>query len=174
MPHLLHFIMRTPNSSFRGMFAALLLVCAPALAAPETSWPIAPKHLELPTPYGTLAVGVSEYIYEARLQLNGTQIEPPISGMLNISYAFSMPDAQAALVSISKGNDACPVSYRWVVLNAKGYKVSPEFGSCSEQIKVSANSRRLTLHTPSREAPGKLDVYVYDGKTVTRKTQTSK
>jgi len=131
---------------------------------------VAPKLIELPTPYGTLAVGDSEYIYEARLHLNGNPLEPVISGMLNISYAFSMPESQAALISISKGSNVCPVSYRWVILTANGYKVSPEFGSCSEQIRVSADSRRLTVQTPSQDAPGEVDVYVYDGKTVQRRS----
>lgn len=160
--------MRTPFSLCRSVAASLLLVCGPALAAPESSWPTAPKLIELPTPYGTLAVGESEYVYEARLQLDGALIEPPISGMLNISYAFSMPESQVALVAISKGNEACPVSYRWVVLSAQGYKISPEFGSCSEHIRVTADSRRLTVQTPSQDSPGELDVYVYDGETVKR------
>lgn len=157
----------------RSMTASLLLVCGSALAV-ETNWPMAPKLIELPTPYGTLAVGESEYVYEARLHLDGTQIEPQITGMLNITYAFSMRESQAALVAISKGNDACPVSYRWVVLRADGYQVSPEFGSCSEHIRVSADAKRLTLQTPSRETPGALDTYVYDGKTVTQRTGKEK
>lgn len=147
-----------------------MLAGATAFAASETNWPVAPKLIELPTPYGTLAVGESEYIYEAKLKLNGSLVEPQISGMLNISYAFSMPDTQAALVTISKGNESCPVSYRWVLLKADSYQVSPEFGSCSEHIKVSADSRKLTVQTPSREAPGDLDVYEYDGKTVKRRS----
>lgn len=135
------------------------------------NWPSAPKIIELPTAYGTLAVGESEYVYEAQLRLNGTELEPQIRGMLNISYAFSMPESEVALVSISKGSEVCPVSYRWVILKADGYKISPEFGSCSDRIKVSADTLSLTLQTPSRDAPGALDVYVYDGDTVKRKTE---
>lgn len=160
--------MRTLLFFRRNILASLLLACGPALAANQESWPVAPMHFELPTPYGTLAVGESEYLYEARLKLNGVVLDPPISGMLNISYAFSMADRQAALVVISQGNEACPITYRWVVLKADGYQVSPEFGSCSEHIKVSADSRALTLQTPSRESPGKVDTYVYDGTVVTR------
>lgn len=148
---------------------SLWLICGPAQAVTNESWPAPPKLIELSTPYGTLAVGDSEYVYEARLKLDGVQVEPPITGMLSISYAFDMPDRQAALVSISKGNDACPVIYRWVILKADGYQISPEFGSCSEHIKVSADAKKLTLQTPNRESPGKVDTYVYDGKTVTQK-----
>ncbi len=164
-------IMRSSSSLIRSLVAPLLLACSTTFAATETNWPIPPKLIELPTPYGTLAVGESEYIYEARLKLNGIVLEPPVSGMLNISYAFSMPESQAALVTISKGNETCPVSYRWVVLSSGGYKVSPEFGSCSEQIKVSADSHQLVLQTPSIETPGQVDEYVYDGGTVKRRTR---
>jgi len=152
---------------------SLMLACGTATAV-ETKWPVAPKLIELPTPYGTLAVGESEYVYEARLQLDGTPIEPHITGMLNISYAFNLRDSQAALVTISKGSNVCPVSYRWVILKADGYEVSPEFGSCSEHIKVSADARQLTVQTPSQESPGKLDTYVYDGKTVIQRGENGK
>lgn len=152
----------------------LLLICGPAHAVGDENWPAAPKLLELSTPYGTLAVSESEYVYEAQLKLDGVQIDPPISGMLNISYAFEMPDRQAALVSISKGNDTCPVIYRWVVLKADGYQVSPAFGSCSENIRVSADARQLMLQTPSRELPDTVDTYVYDGKTVKQTTGAKK
>ncbi|HLU80207.1 MAG TPA: hypothetical protein VKZ52_11670 [Burkholderiaceae bacterium] len=145
---------------------SLLLACGPALAVPQENWPVAPKLTELATPYGTLAVSESEYVYEARLKLDDTEIDPPIVGMLSISYAFELPDRQAALVAINSGNDSCPVSYRWVVLRAEGYQVSPAFGSCSEQIQVSADGRTLTLKTPSRTSPGRVDTYVFDGKTV--------
>ncbi len=158
--------MHTATFLYRTALASLLLATGTALASPEVNWPVLPKLNELPTPYGTLAVGRSEYVYEARLELNGTQVEPQVSGMLNISYAFNMPQALAALVVVSKGYDACPVTYRWVVLKPDSYQVSPEFGSCSEHIRVSADSRHLTVLTPSREKPGALDVYTYDGKTV--------
>lgn len=154
----------------RFLLAPIVLYCGSALSSTEMQWPAQPKLVELPTPYGTLAVGESEYVYESHLHLDGVKVEPHISGMLNISYAFSMPQAQAALVTISRGNEVCPVSYRWIVLQADGYRVSPEFGSCSEDIRVTANSKKLTLQTPSQKLPGALDVYEYDGKTVTHST----
>lgn len=157
-----------------GSLASVALAAGPARATTETNWPMPPQLTQLATPYGTLLVGASEYVYESQLQIDGNQVDPPISGMLNISYAFSIPDAQAALVAISKGNDTCPISYRWVVLKADGYQVSPEFGSCSEHIKVTANSRTLTLQTPSREAPGRVDVYEYDGKVVRHRVSKKK
>ncbi len=152
----------------------LLVFCGPARALPEEAWPAAPRHVELPTPYGTLAISESEYIYEARLKLDGIELNPSIKGLLHISYAFELPDRQAALIAISQGNDTCPVSYRWVVLRADGYEVSPVFGSCSENIRVSADAKHLTVDTPNRESPEKTDSYVYDGKTVKHRTRSKK
>ena len=169
-----HSAIRPSTSLQRSIFVSLLFACAVSHAAPEANWPPPPQYSELPTPYGTLAVGPSEYIYEARLVLDGARLEPEIKGLLSILYAFSMPQSQAALVSISKGNESCPVSYRWVILKQDGYTVSPEFGSCSEQIRVSADSRKLTLHTPNPESEDLLDVYVYDGTSIKYATAPSK
>jgi len=150
------------------VLAALLFCCGLAHAGTAESWPAAPKLIELHTPYGTLNVSHSEYVYESRLLLDSIPVEPEIRGMLNIRQAFEMPGRQAALVSISTGSESCPISYQWVILEAGGYKVSPEFGSCSEDIRVSADARNLTLQTPG-EAPGQVDTYVYDGDTVVKK-----
>lgn len=166
--------MRTLSFLSCKALAVLWLACGPAWAiATDASWPAAPKLAELPTPYGTLAVSESDYVYEARLQVDGVQVKPAVSGMLNISYAFQLPDRQAALIAISKGNDTCPVIYRWIILKADGYDMSPEFGSCSELIKVSADTKNLTLQTPNPEFPEKLDTYVYDGTTVTQLKNTN-
>ena len=162
--------MRTHKFLHCGSLVSLLLACASAFATTESNWPAAPHYLELSTPYGTLAVGESEYVYESRLKLDGTQLEPQITGMLSIHYAFSMPKSQAALVSISNGNEGCPISYRWVILKPGGYAVSPEFGSCSDQIRVSADARKLTVKTPSRQSTDVLDVYVYDGTSIKHAT----
>ncbi|NLC37284.1 MAG: hypothetical protein GX772_12775 [Alcaligenaceae bacterium] len=144
--------------------ATLLLVCGPAHASADENWPTTPKFIELSTPYGTLTVSESEYVYEAQLKLDGGQIDPPISGMLSLNYSFEMPDRQATLISISSGNNACPIMYRWMVMRADSYSISPAFGSCSEQIRVSADAKTLTLQTPNQESPEKIDTYVYDGK----------
>lgn len=150
--------------------------CSAAVAATAQTdadaaeWPIMPSRLQLPTPYGTLNVATSEYVYESRLRVNSEDVAPKVSGILNIAYAFSMPKSLAALVSINNGSNACPYMYRWVILDKSSYKVSPEFGSCSEQIKVSASGRKLTLTTPSIQKPDKIDIYVYDGKTIKHRT----
>ncbi|NGM87687.1 hypothetical protein G5B35_10260 [Parapusillimonas sp. SGNA-6] len=153
---------------FRTLLAGIALIAsAQALAAdPADPWPVSPSVMQLATPYGNLHVATSEYIYESRLRLNDVNIEPAIQGILNITHAFSLPKAHVVLVSINSGNNVCPIRYRWVVLRADGYDVSPEFGSCSDKIKVSAKGQKLTLKTPSLQKPDKIDVYIYDGKTI--------
>jgi hypothetical protein len=126
--------------------------------------------LHLATPYGTLNVATSEYIYESQLRIDDVNVSPAIRGILNITYAFNMAKAQVALVSINNGNNQCPIVYRWVVLQKSGYKVSPEFGSCTDQIKVSAKGRVLTMQTPNTQKPDKIDIYTYDGKTLKQRT----
>jgi hypothetical protein len=149
-----------------ALLPAALLACGCATAAVPDNWPPLPSRLNVVTPYGTLDIKSHGYIYEARLQIDNTEIAPPIEGLLNITYAFDLPHAKAALVSINDGSDRCPISFRWVILRSAGYTVSPAFGSCSTRIKVSIKGRRLYLQTPNYQKPDKMDVYIYDGKTL--------
>lgn len=148
-------------------FVLMLLFGWSALAAP-INWPTQHSRLFLDTPHGNLHITHSDYIYEAVLRLDDTDIQPQIMGQLNIPYAYNMPGYHAALISISKGNEVCPVMYRWIRLDATGYSVSSEFGSCSPNIKVSATAQRLTLQTPNTTNPDKIDTYIYDGKKLKR------
>jgi hypothetical protein len=153
---------------FRTLLTGIALITSgQALAAkPADPWPVSPSVMQLSTPYGNLHVVPNEYIYESHLRLNDADIEPAIKGILNITHAFSLPKAQVVLVSINNGNEVCPIRYRWVLLRADDYSVSPEFGSCSDKIKVSAKGQKLTLTTPSLQKPDKIDIYIYDGKTI--------
>ena len=146
-----------------------LAISTASAAAPQ--WPAAPSRLVFDTPYGTLQVKDKEYIYESRLYLDEADIAPVIEGLLNIPYAFSLPSAHIALVSINSGDLECPVSYRWVVLRQNEYSVSQPFGSCSEHIEVTVQGRSFVVKTPSSQMPDKIDVYAYDGKTVRKRTQ---
>jgi hypothetical protein len=157
-------------TSFTRLAVGTFLVLASLGAHAGDAWPVSPSRLNLITPYGTLHVATNDYVYESALRVNDTDVEPAIRGILNITYAFDMPKAQAALVSINRGNNGCPVTYRWIMLDEKGYTVSPEFGSCSERIKVTAKGRLFTMQTPNTQKPDKIDIYTYDGKTVKRRT----
>lgn len=159
----------TMHGLLRALLALLLLTGGQQTFAnsPQT-WPVSPSRMELNTPYGRLHVDTSEYIYDSRLFVDGTEVNPAVRGILNITYAFERPKAQIALISIDNGNNACPVVYRWITLTRTGYTVSPEFGSCSDNISVSATGKFLTLKTPSSQKPDRIDIYTYDGKQVRR------
>lgn len=164
--------MRRPNCKHSVfVFLCLLGSLLGGASAASSQWPAAPSRLVFDTPYGTLQVEDNDYVYESRLRFNNTDVAPTVQGLLNIPYAFSLPSSQIALVSISSGDSACPFTYRWVVLQEKGYTMSPEFGSCSEQIKVSVKGSTFLVQTPSKQKPDKIDIYAYDGKTVRKRTQ---
>lgn len=160
-----------PFARLQFCLASLLLLCPLGAQATQVDWPLAPSRLDLVTPYGDLHVKPSEYIYESKLLINDADADPSIEGILNITYAFATPQAHAALISINSGNSHCPISYRWIILDKKGYKMSPAFGSCSPHIKVSSTRHTLVVKTPNSENPSKIDIYSYDGKTVKRRTQ---
>lgn len=160
----------TPTRQFL-LFVFALGSSLSCTAGASTEWPSAPSRLALDTPYGTLQISNNEYIYESRLRFNNADVKPEVQGLLNIPYAFSLPSSQIALVSIHTGDETCPVSYRWVVLQKKGYSLSPAFGSCSEQIKVSVKGNTFLVQTPSPEKPDKIDVYAYDGKNIRKRTK---
>lgn len=150
-----------------GMF---LLAASHSSWAADDPWPVQPSRLQLSTPYGTLSVKPSEYVYESRLLINDKETSPKIEGIINITYSFALPKSQATLISINSGNNDCPIAYRWVTLQAKGYKISSAFGSCSERIQVTAKGGKLTLQTPNVKNKNKIDIYVYDGKTIKQRT----
>ena len=149
------------------------LACSLAAAKePELApaWPTLPSILHLPSEYGTLHIAINDYVHESALQIDNQPITPEVRGLLNITYAFKMPDAQAALVSINSGNDTCPLSYRWVLLRSNGHLVSPAFGSCSEKIRVSTEGKTLKIETPNQADQAKIDVYSYSGGTTVSRT----
>lgn len=160
--------MRTSLNHFVAVL--MLTLSSTALAIEASQWPTAPSRLSLNTPYGDLHVSPSDYVYESRLMLDDHEIQPLVKGLLNIPYAFSSTDFHVALVSIDSGEQICPVSYKWVMLNTKGYSATPRFGSCSELIRVSAQGTTFTVVTPSEEDPDALDSYIYDGETVKKHT----
>ncbi|CAM5412238.1 putative protein OS=Eoetvoesiella caeni OX=645616 GN=DFR37_103448 PE=4 SV=1 [Eoetvoesiella caeni] len=156
-----------------ALFSLLSMVMGSgsSVMAQSQTWPPLPSRLDFATPYGKLGIKSYEYVYESRLQIDDVEIRPPIEGLLNITYAFDLPDAEAALVSVSDGDLQCPFKYRWVVLHRKGYSVSPPIGACSEKIKVSVKGRRFFLETPNNQKADKIDTYIYDGKALTRRSR---
>ncbi|MGN5536370.1 hypothetical protein [Alcaligenes sp. Lyrl_28] len=135
-------------------------------SAASQTWPQPPSQLSLDSPYGTLHVSQSDYIYEAQLQLDAQIIAPELKGLINIPYAFRQPNEQTALISVDKGLGGCSINYHWVTVSPKGYNVSPAFGSCSAQIRVRNHGRTLIMETPNQDTPGVIDEYRYDGRKI--------
>lgn len=149
---------------------ALCIWCAGVHAAEDSApWPAVPSSTVLQTPYGTLSVHNNEYIYESYLMFDGKPVEPRISGIINITYDYRIADSRAILITVGTGNTDCEVTYYWIRINQRGYRVSEPFGSCSSEIRVETEGTRLVLSTPSPEDAGKIDAWVYDGHTVRRR-----
>jgi hypothetical protein len=164
--------MRPLTPTLLSTIVALCVMAAAGTArGAEMIWPVPPSRLSLDTPYGTLSVKASDYVYESVLLFDDKPVDPKIEGIVNITYAFATPTSQVALVSVNKGSYECPVTYRWITIDKDGYTVSPSFGSCSKQIKVFVTGRKLTMETPDAQKPDEVDVYVYDGKTIQHHTK---
>lgn|GEM_PF-822169 len=160
----------TPTRQFL-LLVLTLGISLSNVSGASTDWPTVPSRLTLDTPYGLLQVVNNEYVYESRLRFNDSDVTPEVQGLLNIPYAFSLPSSQIALISIHTGDEACPVSYRWVIVRKDGYSMSPPFGSCSERIKVTVKGSTFLVQTPSAQKPDKIDIYAYDGKNIRKRTK---
>jgi hypothetical protein len=149
---------------------ALLLFAAgwQHISHANSEWPNTPSVLDITTDYGRLNVATSDYVYESQLLWDGLELDPTLRGILNITYIFELPESVAALISVNNGSNLCPIHYRWVILKKADAIVSPEFGSCSDRIQVTATRQTLTLRTPNKTTPDKIDVYIYDGKKITQ------
>ncbi|MCB5362907.1 hypothetical protein H0484_03945 [Pusillimonas sp. CC-YST705] len=168
---------RSPHQRLASLFRAISYTFLLGLAVLEprahAEWRDPPSSLSFETPHGTLSVQTSEYFYDSRLYLDGTPLQPAVQGRLDITYAYQIDDAHAALIAISDGETQCAVHYMWVVLDRTGYRISPRIGSCSKQIKVAAKGSQLVLTTPSAQHADKVDVYTYDGTAITKRTRAA-
>lgn len=145
---------------------AALGTASVAVGAAADQWPVSPQRASLETPYGTLAVRPSDYMYGATLTFNHTPTTPRLQGVLNIPYAYEVGRQQMALVSLDNGQTNCPISFYWVVISAQGYRITDPFGSCSNDIRMSAKGRILRMETPDPANPDKLDIWEFDGQKV--------
>ncbi|HEX7386632.1 MAG TPA: hypothetical protein VF285_05045 [Castellaniella sp.] len=153
-----------------GLLCVAALGATPATGSTVDEWPAAPKRVVLETPYGTLAIRASDYLYGAMLTFNQAATTPHLQGILNIPYAYQVGKQQMALVSEDKGLPDCPVTYYWVVINSTGYHISAPFGSCSTQIRLVTQGALLRMETPDHQDATKLDVWTFNGKKVQKTT----
>jgi hypothetical protein len=54
---------------------------------------------------------------------------------------------------MNSGGNACPATYRWLLLNEKGFEASPDFGNCSEEAKGSLVGNELIVMAPKYGTP---------------------
>lgn len=152
-----------------GLLCLAVLGSLPAAWAAPEDWPDSPKRTTLETPYGTLAIHASDYLYGAKLTFDGAPTTPPLQGILNIPYAYVVGSKQMALVSEDKGQADCPISYYWVVITQRGYKITPPFGSCSADIRLTTRGTQLRMETPNREHAEETDIWEFDGQKVRKR-----
>jgi hypothetical protein len=83
------------------------------------------------------------------------QFSPKVNGGMGIDFVFSTKygDKFAVLLSMNSGGNACPATYRWVLLNEKGFEASPDFGNCSEDAKGSLVGNELIVTVPKYGTP---------------------
>ncbi len=133
----------------------------------------APSADGVTTPFGELTVS------DNVLLLNGKPVNPRVEGNNSLGFVaqVALKNRRAVLVQ-NNGGTACPATYRWVTISDGSYVISPEFGSCSDLVKVATVSETLVVTMPGfagdlepaaerkRAARTKMK-YVYDGKTLT-------
>lgn len=133
----------------------------------------APSADGVTTPFGKLSVS------DNVLLLDGKPVNPRVEGNNSLGFVVqvALKNRRAVLVQ-NNGGTACPATYRWVTVSDGGYTVSPEFGSCSDLVKISTVSKTLVVTMPGfagdsepaaerKRAARTRMTYAYDGKTLT-------
>lgn len=95
-----------------------------------------------------------------QLMFNGRKLRDGDGLSLSIEKKFMTGNSDIILVMNNSGGTACPV--RFFFVNIKGendVQLSPEFGTCSDQIEVSQNEEQIILKMP--DSSGKKVQYSY-------------
>lgn len=152
------------------LLSAFCILCLSQSAIGTTApWPTTPLRTVLHTPYGTLEVDNSDYIYESHLLFNGERVRPDIRGLINITYAYRVDQTRVVLIAVDTGSTACIVSYHWMTITKDGYHLTEPFGSCSEEIRIATRGKQFVLSTPNMNKAGVIDTWIFDGRTVRRR-----
>ncbi|MFM0504289.1 hypothetical protein [Paraburkholderia caffeinilytica] len=126
------------------------------------------------TPFGKLSVSADNV-----LMLDDKPVNPGAEGNNSLSFVaqVALKNRRAVLVQ-NNGGTGCPAMYRWMIVSDGSYTVGPEFGSCSDLVKVSIESGALVVTMPGFAGPSEPTLeqkraarrhmkYGYDGKTLT-------
>lgn len=153
-----------------SLLSAFCIVCLSQPALGMTApWPNTPSRTALQTPYGTLEVRSSDYVYESHLLFDGKRVQPDIHGIINITYAYRVDKARVVLIAVDTGSITCPITYHWMTIRKDGYRLTEPFGSCSEDIRVATRGKQFVLSTPNLNKAGAIDTWIFDGRTVRRR-----
>ena len=123
--------------------------------------PQAREQTDLTTPYGVVSISENKV-----LLVNGQPTIPVVEGdfALSVEQHTAFQSGYALLIMNNSGGTACPVQYRWVLLEGSGPKVTPEFGTCSDLVQVTQANNSLMVTMPRTD--GRSVLYAFDGSTV--------
>ena len=116
---------------------------------------------QLKTKFGDISIND-----ENMLLINGKKFDPKVEGdfALSIEGNFNFGSGLAVLLMNNSGGTACPVQYRWLMLDKLEAKVSPQFGNCSDLAKPVIKAGKLVIELPAKGK--RKDVYTFDGQVV--------
>lgn len=88
------------------------------------------------------------------LLFKGAPVRPAIeaNNSLDLGEAIRIGASDVVLVT-DNGGTACPATHYFVTVTRFGVKVSPPFGTCSDQIKVKQNGNTISVSMPGFQGP---------------------
>ena len=138
---------------------------APAVAPPAASKPVMSAAVSTPgtmqTPYGN--VSVDNDSMPPQLLVNGRPLKPSIEGNQSLQLLKQLQfQGNTAILLQDTGGSACPALFRWVLVGPHTISYTPEFGSCSDLVKLTSSAAALTLTMPDPNT-GTATVFSFDG-----------
>lgn len=114
------------------------------------------------TRFGTLAVAADN----VSLQMNGKPVLPGVAGnnSLSIVASYELGNADVLLVQ-NTGGSSCAAMYNFITLTKTSLRGSPEFGTCSDIIRVTSDLKSaVTLVTVGNKPSEKVVFQYVDGR----------
>ena len=141
-----------------ALYIALSLVAAPSTVAAQE----ATRQLE--TRQGLVRVEGGRSV-----TIDGKPLAIKADYSVDIVQKFETDTSTAVLFRKSDGGNACPATYQWLILGPGGYRVSDDFGNCSDLAEVSQLPGRYVVSLPSFDQMGPTakrtgtTTYIFDG-----------
>ena len=114
------------------------------------------------TRFGTLAVAADN----VSLQMNGKPVLPGVAGnnSLSIVANYELGNADVVLVQ-NTGGAACAAMYSFITLTKTSLRATPEFGTCSDIIRVTSDLKSAVTVVMIGNKPSEKVVFQYvDGR----------